>query len=113
MPPDFNHLFNKVKNVTKQAADQTGRFARVAKLKANVLSLNAEKNRQFNAIGHRTYIFFTQENGEDGKLLKDRIQDEIAQINQIDTMITELNEQVTQIQDAPFAGNADIKDITE
>ena len=42
-PPDFGNIFNKVKSATKQAADQTSTLARIAKLKANVLSLNLTK----------------------------------------------------------------------
>jgi hypothetical protein len=57
--PDFGNLFDKVKSATKQAADQTSRLARVAKLKANVLSLNSEKERHLKTIGVRAVILMS------------------------------------------------------
>ena len=109
--PDFGNLFDKVKSATRQAADQTSKLARVAKLKANVLSLNSEKERHLKTIGIRTVILFADENSTDGAELKNRIRDELAQIQRINERIAELNDQITELQAA--GPQVDVTDITE
>ena len=109
--PDFGNLFDKVKNTAKHAADQTSKLARVAKLKANVLSLNSEKERHLKTIGIRAVILFVDEKSSDGEELKSRVRDELAQIQRINERIQELNDQISELQ----AGAPDINvaDVTE
>jgi hypothetical protein len=110
-PPDLGNILNKVKSATKQAADQTSRLAKIAKLKTNVLTLNAEKDRHLKTIGIRAYILFKDEKSKDGAELMDRVKDELAQIERIETKISELNVEIADLQ----AGNAhvDVTDVTE
>src|SRR5271168_4569775 len=108
-PPDFGNLINKVKSATKQAADQTSKLARVAKLKTQVYSLNSEKSKLLNTIGLRAYIMFAEENSMDGAALKERIKDEIAQIKRIEGRIAELNSEIADLQSN--TGSVDVEDV--
>ncbi len=110
-PPDFGNIFNKVKTATKQAADQTSRLARIAKLKANVLSLNSEKERHLKTIGLRAYILFQDESSTDSNELRNRVKDEIAQIQRIEGRISEINSEIADLQAAP--AHVDVTDVTE
>jgi hypothetical protein len=109
-PPYFGNLIGKMKSGAKQAADQTQKLARVAKLKTNVYSLNSEKSKLLSTIGIRTYIFLAEENATDGVVLKDRVKDEIAQIQRIETRISELNSEITELQSH---AQVDVEDITD
>jgi len=109
--PDFGSLFDKVKSATKHAADQTSKLARIAKLKANVLSLNSEKERHLKTIGIRAVIMFSDEKSTDGEELKNRVRDELAQIQRINERIQELNDQITNLQAA--APDVDVTDVTK
>jgi|ERR1700733_5184867 hypothetical protein len=110
-PPDFGNIFNKVKSATKQAADQTSKLARIAKLKANVLSLNSEKDRHLKTIGLRVYILFQDEKSTDGAELQNRVKDEIAQIQRIEQKISEINGEISDLQ--ANAPHVDVTDVTE
>lgn len=109
--PDFGNLFNKVKSTAKQAADQTSRLAKVAKLKANVLSLNSEKERHLKTIGIRAVILFSDEKSTDGEELKSRVRDELAQITRINERIQELNDQISELQAG--APDVEVEDVTD
>jgi len=109
--PDFGNLFDKVKSATKQAGDQASKLARIAKLKANVLSLNSEKERHLKTIGIRAVILFTDEKSNDGEELRNRVRDELAQIHRINERIQELNDQISQMQAG--APDVDVTDVTK
>jgi hypothetical protein len=109
--PDFGNLFDKVKNATKQAADQTSKLARIAKLKANVLSMNSEKERHLKTIGLRAFILFSDEKSTDGEELKNRVRDELAQIHRINERIQELHDQISELQAG--APDVDVTDVTK
>jgi hypothetical protein len=109
-PPDFGNIIGKMKSGAKQAADQTQKLARVAKLKTNVYSLNSEKSKLLSTIGIRTYIFLAEEDSTDGLVLKDRVKDEIAQIQRIETRILELNSEITELQSS---AHVDVEDVTD
>jgi hypothetical protein len=109
-PPDFGNIINKMKSGAKQAADQTQKLARIAKLKTNVYSLNSEKSKLLGTIGLRAYILLAEENSTDGVALKDRVRDEIAQIQRIETRIAELNQEISDLQST---AHVDVEDITD
>ena len=108
-PPDFGNLINKVKSGAKQAAESTQKLTRIAKLKTNVYSLNSEKSKLLGTIGIRAYILLAEENSTDGVALKDRVRDEIAQIQRIETRIAELNHEITELQET---SHVDVEDVT-
>ena len=96
MSPAFDNFVNKVKAVTKDAADKTSKQAKIAKLKINMKTLDMEKNRHFQTIGLRTFILWTEGQNLDG--LQDRIHDELTQIERAEARIKEMEAEVAEIQ---------------
>ena len=109
--PNFDKLVNKVKNVTKQAADTTGRQVKKVKLQTNIMTLNTEKNRHLTTIGTRAYAMFAESSAIDGKVLIDRVRDEIAQIERIESRIREIESQIADL--AASTQHVDVEDVTE
>ena len=109
--PNFDNLINKVKNVTKQAADTTGRQVKKVKLQTNIMTLNTEKSRHLTTIGTRAYTLFTETNAIDGKDLLDKIRDEIAQIERIDSRIRELESEIADL--SASTQHVDVDDVTD
>jgi hypothetical protein len=109
-PPDFGNIINKMKSGAKQAAEQTQKLARVAKLKTNVYSLNSEKSKLLSTIGIRAYIFLAEENSTDASVLKERVKDEINQIKRVEARIAELNLEIADLQ---ATGQFDVEDVTD
>jgi hypothetical protein len=105
--PSFDNFFSKVKDVAKDAADKTGKQAKIAKLKINIKTLDMEKNRHFQTIGLRTFILWTESRSLDG--LVDRVHDELTQIDRAEARIKELEEEIAEIH----AGSLDVNDVTE
>src|SRR5580658_8686992 len=96
--PNFDKLVNKVKNVTKQAADTTGRQVKKVKLQTNIMTLNTEKSRHLTTIGTRAFALFAEHNTIDGKALLERIRDEIAQIERIDSRVRDLEGEIADLK---------------
>ena len=90
----FDNLFNKVKGATRQAADQTNRAARHAKLKMTIMSLQSEKLRHFQMIGMATFMFYAEKKKIDGDILQGKIQEELRQVERIDQKIAELEAEI-------------------
>lgn len=109
-PPKFDNLINKAKSVTKQVADQTGKLAKVAKLKTNVMTLNGEKGRHINTIGLRVYTMYTENNRIDGTALYEKVRDEIAQIERIETRVREIEAEIADLQAS--TQHVDVEDVT-
>lgn len=105
--PSFDNFFSKVKDAAKDAADKTGKQAKIAKLKINIKTLDMEKNRHFQTIGLRTFILWTESRSLDG--LVDRVHDELTQIDRAEARVKELEEEISEIQ----AGSVDVADVTE
>jgi hypothetical protein len=108
--PNFDNILNKVKSVTKQAADTTGRQVKKVKLQTNIMTLNTEKGRHVTTIGTRAYAMFAESNAIDGKALLDKIRDEIAQIERIDSRIRELESEIADL--AANTQHVDVEDVT-
>ena len=90
----FDNLFNKVKGATRQAADQTNRAARQAKLKMTIMSLQSEKLRHFQMICMATFMFYAEKKKIDGDILQGKIQEELRQVERIDQKIAELEAEI-------------------
>ena len=112
MSKGFDNIFDKVKSVTKQAADQTGKYAKIAKLKTNVMTLNSEKGRHLSTIGLRAYTLFAENSKIDGVVLHEKVRDEIAQIERIEARIREIEAEVADLQ-AAAGQHVDVTDVTE
>lgn len=109
--PNFDNLFKKVKTATKQAADNTGRQVKKVKLQTTIMTLNTEKSRHLTAIGTRAYALFTESNGIDGKVLLDKIRDEIAQIERIESRIREIEGEIADL--SASTQHVDVEDVTD
>ena len=109
MSPSFDNIFNKVKTVTKKAADSTAKQAKVAKLKMNTMTLQTEKSRHLQTIGARTYAIYLEKHQLDGQSLLDQIKEEFEQVERIDRKILEIEEQIADIQTA----HVEVSDVTE
>jgi len=106
----FDNIFNKVKGVTKQAAEQTGRAAKAAKLKMAAMSLTTEKTGHLQTIGQRCYTLFTENQNIDGALLQAKIAEELKQIERIETKIRELETEINELQ--ANSQHVDVTDVT-
>ncbi len=110
-PPTFDNIINKFKSSTKQAADQMGKAAKIAKLKMDVMTLGGERTRHFQTIGERTYKLFIESNTLDGSALRDRVQSEFKEIERIEARIRELENQIADLQ--AVVQHADVSDVAE
>lgn len=96
-------FFDKVKSYTKQAADQTGRAAKAAKIKMNMVSLNSEKDKHLKAIGQQVFSMVSESGGLDPEALRVNCRDNVMQIQQLNEKIQELENEIAAIQ----AGSTD------
>lgn len=106
--PGFDNIFNKMKEVTKQAATETNKAAKAAKLKMTVMSLNTEKNRHLQTIGQRTYTLYVENQSIDGRLLQEKTLEELHQIDRIEERIKELEAEIADIQAAQHINVTDV-----
>jgi len=109
--PGFENIMNKVKSVSKQAAEQTGRAAKAAKLKMNAMSLNTEKTGHLQTIGQRCYTLFTENQHIDGAVLQAKITEELKQIERIEAKIRELDVEISDLQASSH--HVDVTDVTD
>ncbi len=108
---NFENLMNKVKGVTKQAAEQTGRAAKAAKLKMSAMSLTNEKTGHLQTIGQRCYTLFSENHHIDGALLQGKIMEELKQIERIEVKIHELEAEISELQSN--TQHVDVTDVTD
>jgi uncharacterized coiled-coil protein SlyX len=108
---NFENIMNKVKGVTKQAAEQTGRAAKAAKLKMSAMSLASEKTGHLQTIGQRCYTLYTENQHIDGVLLQGKITEELKQIERIEAKIRELESEISDLQSS--AQHVDVTDVTD
>jgi len=109
--PNFDKLVNKVKSVTKHAADTTGRQVKKVKLQTNIMTLNTEKSRHLTTIGTRAFALFAENNGIDGKALLEKVRDEIAQIERIDSRVREIESEIADLN--ANTQHVDVEDVTD
>lgn len=106
----FDNILNKAKSLSKQTADNVGRQAKKVKLQAQIMTLDGEKKRHLNTIGTRCYSLFTETNTIDGKTLLDRIRDEIAQIERIESRVREIESEIADL--SASTQHVDVEDVT-
>jgi hypothetical protein len=107
---NFENIMNKVKGVTKQAAQQTGRAAKAAKLKMSAMSLTNEKTGHLQTIGQRCYTLYTENQHIDGAVLQGKITEELNQIGRIEVKIRELESEISDLQ--ANTQHVDVTDVT-
>lgn len=107
----FENIFDKVKSAAGKVADQTNRAAKLGKLKMNVVTLNAEKNKHLQAIGLRVYTLIEENSAIEGNVLKEKIKDEISNIERIDGKIKEIEEEIADLQ--TNSQHVDVDDVTD
>jgi hypothetical protein len=110
-PPDFGNFINKVKTATKQTADYAATKAKIGKLKINTMTLNTEKARHLQTIGLRAYNLHQEKNGIDGTVLKERIRDEISQIERIESKIKEIESEIAGLEAS--TQHVEVTDVTD
>jgi len=112
-PMAFDNLINKFKQSTKQAADQMGKATKIARLKMDIMTLAGEKTRYLQTIGERTYELFSESSDLDGSALKEKIRNELNQIERIEGRVRDLENQIADLQAMVQGEGADVTDATE
>lgn len=108
--PNFDDLVSKVKDVTKQAADKTSKAAKLARLRMEIMSLNAEKSRYLQSIGSKSYDLYTQNKKIDGDLFLRQVMVDLEQISRINIRLNELTKEIESVQGG--GDDIEIKDVT-
>jgi len=75
-----------------------------------VMSLTSEKTQHLQTIGQRTYTLFVENSTIDGRVLQEKIHEELTQIARIDGRIRELESEIADIQSN--TQHIDITDVT-
>lgn len=109
--PSFENFLNKFKQSTKQAADQMGRAAKIAKLRMDLMTLTGERVRHLQTIGTKTFALFCDTSTLDGGALLDRVRNELVQIQRIDVRMKELEVEIADLQ--AMIQHVEVKDITD
>ena len=99
MGPSFDNIINKFKASTKQAADQMGKAAKIARLKMDIMTLSGEKNKRLQSIGDITYELYRQRKQLDGTVLLERVKDEFSQIERIEDRTREIEAEILNLQE--------------
>lgn len=105
------NIFDKVKSAAGKVADETNRAAKKGKLKLNVVTLTSEKNKHLQTIGLRVYTLLEENSAIDGNVIKEKIKDEINQIQRIDDKIKQIEEDLEDLQSN--SQHVDIDDVTD
>jgi hypothetical protein len=108
--PSFDNLINMFKNSTKQAADQMGKTAKIAKLKMDIMTLVGEKARHLQAIGQKTYKLYSDTKALNGEMLMERVHEELIQVERIEVRISELENEIKDLQ--ALIQQVEVTDVT-
>jgi hypothetical protein len=108
--PQFDRFFSRAKEAGKHAADSVGRQAKKVKLQTNIMTLKTERSRHITTIGNRAVALFAETTTIDGKVLLDRIREEIVQIERIDSQIREIENDIADL--GANTQHVDVEDIT-
>src|SRR6516164_9158277 len=109
-PSAFENIFNKVKTVTKQAADTTAKQAKIAKFRMNLMTLQTEKSRLLQTIGARVHYMYSEKKALDAGELIEQIKDELGNIERIDIRVQEIEQQIAELQAKD--ANIEVTDVT-
>ena len=111
MTAPFDNLFNKVKQNTSKASQQFNLAAKIAKLRVEISTQKAERERHLKAIGEKTYAIFMREKTLDGNLVQNEVSNELNLIDRIDNHIEELHKEISHLQ-SEFRSPSD-KDVVD
>jgi hypothetical protein len=109
-PSTFENIFNKVKSVTKQAANTTAKQAKLAKYRLNLMTLQTEKGRFLQTIGIQVHSMYSRTKTLDPDILLEQITTELGNIERIDRKSSEIEEQIAELQARDL--NVEVRDIT-
>jgi hypothetical protein len=112
MTPPFDNLFNKVKQNTSKATQQLNLAAKIAKLRVEVTTQRAERERHLKSIGEKTYAIFMRDNTLEGKVVQEEVANELNLIDRIDKHIEELQKDISHLQ-SEFRSDKDVVDAAE
>jgi len=106
---NIGDIFNKVKAVTKLAADATTKQAKLAGLRIRIMTLHAEKNQHLQNIGSWIYSGHKQGKEFDQSTFSIDLKNDIEAIDGIDRQVEAIE---AQIQAQEEADSVSVKDIT-
>ena len=112
MTPPFDNLFNKVKQNTTKAGQKLNLAAKIAKLRVEVSTQKAERDRHLRSIGEKTYAIFMRDQKLDSKLVNVEVANELNLIDRIDKHIDELQKEIKNLQ-SEFTTDKDVVDAAE
>jgi hypothetical protein len=114
-PSTFDNIISKFKKSTKQAADQMGKAAKIARLKMDIMTLAGERTKHLQTIGSRSYDLYMENKELNSEELVSQIKSEIDQIERIDKRTTEIEAEIVELQAEvePQAADSDDAEVTD
>lgn len=122
-PSTFDNIISKFKKSTKQAADQMGKAAKIARLKMDIMTLSGERTKHLQTIGSRSYELYQENKQINSDQLLEQIKGEIDQIERIDKRSVEMESEIAELQAQVDAGDEseetevtdadEVKDVSE
>jgi Fe2+ transport system protein B len=109
----FENIFSKVKSGTKTAAVQMARAGKIAKLKVEIASQKADRERLIKTIGTKIYSIYCKEQRLVEQVMTDEVTSELSQVQRIEAYMKELEQQVSQLQLEMRNADGNIIDATE
>ena len=107
---DISSIFNKVKEVTKRAADATARQAKLARLRISLMTVHSSKSQHLQNIGSWVFSFYKQGKQFDHSVITMELKDEIAAIEELDRQAEAIEAQIQAKEED--AVDVEFKDIT-
>jgi len=109
MTPPFDDLFNKVKQNTSKAAEKVNLATKIAKLRVELQTQKAERERHLKSIGEKTYAIFCRDKSLDSKVVLEEVSTELNLIDRIDKHMDELQTEISHMQ-SDFRSEKDVVD---
>jgi len=101
-------ILNKVKAVTKQAADATVRQAKIARLRFDLMAVHSEKGKYLQNMGNHLFSLYKQKAKFTGTQLLSDLETEIEAIETLDRRAEAIEAQLQAQQEDTI----EVKDIT-
>ena len=105
---NLGNLFNKVKTVTKQAADATAKHAKLTRLRLKLMTLHSNRNQRLQNIGTWIFSFHKQGKKFDQGVLGLELKDDIAAVEEMDKQVEAIEAQIQAIEENAIS----VKDVT-
>jgi hypothetical protein len=112
MTAPFDNIFKKVKQNTTKATQQLNLAAKITKLRVEVSTQKAERERHLKSIGEKTYAIFMRDKTLDGNVVQEEVANELNLIDRIDNHIDELQKQISHLQ-SEFRSDKDVVDASD